>query len=66
MSVLAAPIEGALPIPIWRILTPGMILYNLHMIGGLRGIPLPSVVILLPTIGFELEIDQLIFGLLGI
>ena len=23
----AAPIEGASPIPIWRILTPGMILY---------------------------------------
>ena len=29
---VAAPIEGALPIPIWRILTPG---YDpLHMIGG--------------------------------
>ena len=26
-SVFDAPIEGALPIPIWRILTPGMILY---------------------------------------
>ena len=32
MSVSAALIEGALPIPIWIILTPG---YNpLHMIGG--------------------------------
>ena len=31
-SVSAAPIEGALPIPIWRILTPG---YDpLNMIGG--------------------------------
>ena len=37
----AAPIEGALPIPIWRILTPGMILYI--WLRGLRGIPLPAI-----------------------